>query len=222
MRFSLVDANDGGQRPDRVVAGRRWSPHEIEGAGFRPCDGESSLATSGRQSPPTPGHEPHDREIPVSPAAARASDPGESRVGFGLGGNCRRRRLVHGFRSPAIRSLLPATRFRGHMLRGHMLRGMDSRLRGNDGFVRRFPLSAPRSPLPRACRAHGRRDRRVGASLPATRFRGHMLRGHALRRHRPHENDGEWRPVHVPSFPRKRESTCSGAGPSSALPLPRS
>ena len=113
------------------------------GQDCRPYDGESSLATSGRQSPPTPGHEPHDREFQASPAAAPASDPGDSRVGFGLGGNCRRRRLVHGFRNPAIRSLLPATRFRGHMLRG-----MDSRLRGNDGFVRRFPLSAPRSPLP--------------------------------------------------------------------------
>ena len=186
MRFSLVDANDGGQRPDRVVAGRRWSPHEIEGAGFRPCDGESRPATSGRRFPPTPGHEPHDREFPVSPAAAPASDPGDSRVGFGLGGNCRRRRLVHGFRNPATRYPLPA--FAGTCCAEWIpaCAGMTA-LCG--GF--RYPLLAPR------------------------------FRGHVLRRHRPHENDGEWRPVHVPSFPRKRESTCSGAGPSSALPLPR-
>ena len=109
------------------------------------------------------------------------------------------------------------------------------------------PLSAPCSPLPAfagtccaewipACAGMTALCGGFRYPLLAPRFRGHVVRmddetdesvpRSPLSRACPSQaqtprDDGERRPVHVPSFPRKRESTCSGAGPSSALPLPR-
>ena len=78
-RFTVGPRKSGGSELVRSVASRSSSD-----------DDPGPRATGSldkQQFPPTPGHGLHDRDFPASPAA-RASDPGDSRGIFGLGGNC--------------------------------------------------------------------------------------------------------------------------------------